>query len=194
MATSKRIGIYSIAGIAAAIMIVAAIFASGVQIPSQSPNPSQSPSQSALGTLSISIKDAPVDLANLDVTIDGLYVKSAQYDTWIELNFIGDVQEVSFDLLALKDVTQQLSLSQIPAGDYSKIRLDVKTAVATYSDSTAKNLHIQELRVPPGHIDIIISFHIAENQVTDLLIDMQPDSAAISNSGNFKPILKATVS
>ena len=189
MATSKkRISIYSIAGVAAAIIIVAAIFASGVQIPSQSPN------QSALGTLSISIKDAPVDLEKLDVTIDGLYVKSNQDDTWIELNFIDNAPEVSFDLLSLHDISLQLSQSQIPTGNYSKIRLDVKTAVATYSDSTTEAPHTQELNVPPGHIDIIISFTIKEGQETKLLIDMQPDTAAISNSGNLKPILKATVS
>ena len=189
MATSKRrIGTYSIAGVAAAIMIVATIFASGVKIPNQSP------SQSALGTLSISIKDAPVDLKNLDVTIDGLYVKSAQGDNWIELKFIDSVSDVSFDLLALRDVSLPLSESQIPTGDYSKIRLDVITAKATYSDSTIEKPHIQELRVPPGHIDVIVSFQITESHVTSLLVDMQPDSAAISNSGNFKPILKATVS
>lgn len=91
-------------------------------------------------------------------------------------------------MLALRNVTKDLSLAQIPTGNYSKIRSDVKTANATYTDGTAV-----DLTVPPGHIDVIIKFEVTENQETKLLIDMQPDTVAISNSHNLKPILKATV-
>jgi hypothetical protein len=183
MATNgKRTGIYIIAGVIVAVMIIAAIFASGVEFPSNSSN------KSTLGSLRVSITDAPADLTNLNITVDGLYVNSVDSNSWIELNFTDNTPQVYFDLLALRNVTKDLSLAQIPAGNYSKIRLDVKTANATYTDGTTV-----DLTVPPGHIDVIIKFEVTENQETKLLIDMHPDTVAISNSHDLKPILKATV-
>ncbi len=179
MATNgKRIGLYTGVGIAAAVLIIAAIFASGIQFPSSQ----------RLGTLHVSITDAPVDLKNLQVTVSALYVNSKDGENWVQLPFTEGKTEVSFDLLALNNVNQELSIAQLPAGNYTKIRLEVTAADATFEDGTT-----QSLKVPPGHIDIIISFEIKESQVTNLLIDMQPDTAAISASNNFKPILKATV-
>jgi hypothetical protein len=187
MAANKRkIGIYSIVGIAAAIIIIASIFASGIELPDQLIKPT------TLGTLTVSIKDAPVDLQELWITINGVYIQSHQDDKWIELTLDAD-QSVEFDLLTLKDTSLQLSQDTIPAGDYSKIRLDVTSAIATYTDQKGEDHTGEILKVPPGHIDIITSFKVGSDQVTGLLIDMQPDTAAISQSGNFKPILKMTV-
>ncbi len=193
MAASKRkIGIYSIAGIAAAIIIIGAIFASGIQIPSGSNNPWQSGNPTASGTLTVSIKDAPVDLKELWLTVDSLYVQSAQDDKWVELILDANLP-VEFDLLTLKDTSLQLSQDAISAGDYSKIRLGVTSAIATYIDNKGASHTGEELKVPSGHIDILTSFHVGDSQVTSLLIDMQPDAAAISQSGNFRPNIKMTV-
>jgi hypothetical protein len=186
MAVSKRkIGIYSVAGIAAAIIIIGAIFASGLQIPSGSNN-------QGAGTIIVSIKDAPVDLKELWITVDSLYVQSVQDDKWTELTLDAN-QPVTFDLLTLKDSSLQLSQDAISAGDYSKIRIGVTSAVATYIDNKGASHTGEELKVPPGHIDVITNFKVEEGQVTGLLIDMQPDTAAISQSGNFKPIIKASI-
>ena len=183
MATnSKKVGLYATVGVTMAIIIIAAIFASGIQFPGTNPK------SLALGTLRVSITDAPVDLANLNVTVTAIYVNSVDNASWIELNFTDCTPEVYFNLLALNNVSQELSIGQIPAGNYSKIRLDVSAANATFTDGSTV-----DLKVPPGHIDVIIHFEIKAGQETDLLIDMQPDTAAISNSNNFKPILKATV-
>ncbi len=178
MATNgKRIGLYTGVGIAAAVLIIAAIFASGIQFPSSQ----------KLGTLRVSITDKPVELENLNVTVSALYVNNAS-GGWVQLPFTDGKSEVYFDLLSLNNVTQELSVAQIPAGNYTKIRLEVTTANATLADGSTVTLN-----VPPDHIDIIIHFEIKAGQETELLIDMQPDTAAISASNNFKPILKATV-
>jgi hypothetical protein len=191
-ARKRKIGIYSIAGIAVAIIIIAAIFASGIQLPTGTGSQGQFGNPTALGTLTVSIKDAPVDLNVLMITLNSLYVQSAEDGKWTELTLASDLP-VTFDLLTLKDTSLQLSQDSIPAGDYSKIRLDVTSAVATYTDNKGV-LHTGEtLKVPPGHIDIITSFKVGDGQVTGLMIDMQPDTAAISQSGNFKPTLKMTV-
>jgi hypothetical protein len=193
MAANKRkIGIYSITGIAAAIVIIGAIFASGMQIPTASNDQGQSDNPPAVGTLMVSIKDAPVDLKELWITVDSLYVQNAEDNKWVELTLDSN-QPVEFDLLTLKDTSLQLSQDTISAGDYSKIRMGVTTAIATYTDHKGVSHADEELKIPPGHIDIITSFHIGDGQVIGLLIDMEPDTAAISQSGNFKPIIKMTV-
>jgi len=186
-ATKRKIGIYTIAGIAAAIIIIGAIFASGIQIPSASNN-----NQGQLGTLTVSIKDAPVDLKELWITVDSLYVQSAVDEKWTEM-ILDANQPVTFDLLTLKDSSLQLSQDTMSAGDYSKIRIGVTSAIATYIDNKGTVHTGEELKVPPGHIDVITSFNVGTDQVTSLLIDMQPDAAAISQSGNFRPVIKASI-
>ncbi len=104
------------------------------------------------------------------------------------MTFKDDVTSVYFNLLALQNVTKELSTLPRPVGNYSKIRLDVTAANATLNDGTTENL-----TVPPGHIDIIVSFEIKADQTTNVLLDMQVDTVAISQSGNLKPVLKATV-
>jgi hypothetical protein len=182
MTINHKIGLYITIGVTAAALIIAAIFASGMQFPSiYGPH-------SRTGTLSVSIMDAPADLDHLNVTINALYVHNDDNDAWIKLDFIGDVDNVYFDLLALRNVTKELSDFPMPIGNYSKIRLDIEAANATLNDEST-----MDLRVPPEHIDVIVSFQILEDQTTNVLLDMQVDTVAISQSGNLKPVLKATV-
>jgi hypothetical protein len=178
---AKRIGLYAIVGVTIAVIVIAAIFVSGIQFPG---------GPKALGTLRVSITDAPVELKNLNVTIDGLFVNNVNNvdEGWTELNFTEGTPEVYFNLLALNNVTRDLSIAHLPAGNYSKIRLNVKAANATFTDDTTA-----DLRVPPGHVDIIIHFEIKAGEETNLVIDMQSDKVAISNSLNLNPTFKATV-
>ena len=101
---------------------------------------------------------------------------------------------VEFDLLTLRDTSLQLSQNPIDAGDYSKIRIGVTSAIATYTDQKDQ-LHTDEaLKVPPGrHRRHSLALALQAAKATEVLIDMQPDTAAISQSGNFRPIIKASV-
>jgi hypothetical protein len=180
-ATKRKIGIYTVAGITIAGIIIASLLFSGL-------NPlSNQESNKAMGTLIVSVKDAPVELERLDLTIASIYVQGGNDESWTELQLIEDVPQ-PFNLLALKDISLELSQTQLPVGDYNKVRLEVSDAVATYPDQTTL-----DLKIPPGHIDIIAKFTISEYQQTKLLIDIQPDTTAISHSGNFRPVIKATV-
>jgi len=180
----KKISLYSITGILAAVIIIASISALGIQLPTNS----QSQNPTTLGTLTLSIKDAPVQLENLYVTIDSIEVQS-ENNGWTKLPFIEGTELVSFDLLTLQDISKDLSVTQLPTGDYSKIRLHVKDATATFQDDPEGI----DLKVPSGKIDIIIHFEIQEGATTNVLIDMTADWVAISNSHNLRPVLKATV-
>ena len=180
---TKKISLYVFAGIAVAVILIATVYTSGIRLPSNSG--SQNPI--TLGTLTISIKDAPVKLSTLEVTIDSIEVQS-ENNGWTKLPFIEGTQTVQFDLLVLQDISKDLSTTQLPVGDYSKIRLHVKDATATFTDGKTT-----VLKVPSDKIDIIVKFEIKEGATTKVLIDMTADSVAISNSNNLKPVLKATV-
>jgi hypothetical protein len=139
------------------------------------------------GTLNIMIKDAPVELSKLEVTLDSLEAQS-QDNGWINIPFIEGVESVRFDLLALQDVSQDLATTQIPTDSYTKIRLHIKDATATYNDETTTVLN-----VPSDKIDVIIHFEVKEDSETNVLIDMTADFVAISTSHNLRPVLKATI-
>jgi len=182
--TRKKTGLYIAAGIAVAVIVIAAIFASGVPFPGFG----GSQKNAGTGTLSVAIMDAPANLTHLNVTVSALFIQNSNNDSWLQLNFTDGVPQVYFDLLALKNITQDLSTSAIPVGNYTKLRLDVSSANATLNDGST-----EQLVVPPGHIDVIVSIEIKEGQTTNVILDMQVDTTAISHSGNLKPVLKATV-
>jgi hypothetical protein len=189
MSTNNRtLGIYAASGIGIAIILIAAIFASGIPL-----SPDQNQTGDQRGTLWVSIKDAPVELHKLVLTINGIYILSADEDSWTEL-FLKDGESMEFDLLELTgEKSLKLTEQEVPAGDYSRIRLVITEAIATYTDNRGEEFTAVPLRVPPGHIDIITNFNIDGGELTALMIDMQPDTAAISNSGNFRPIIKMAV-
>ena len=187
-ATKRKIGVYSVAGIVLAIVIIASILLSGLN---PIGNNSSGPNSGVTGTLSVSVKDAPVELAELYLTVTGIYVQGNEENSWIELPLIDDQTEIKFDLLMLKDISLELSNSQLSAGDYNKIRIEVSSATATYPNGLEPQT--QTLKVPSGHIDVLAKFTILEDQETKLIIDIQPDSMAISSSGNFRPIIKTSI-
>lgn len=178
---AKKIGYRAVAGIFVAIIIIIAVFASGIQLPTVA---------AKKGTLVVLLTDAPVDLEHLNITIANMSVQNVDLEdeTWIDIPFVNGVTEWYTDLLALQNVTEDLSITQIPAGNYTKIRMTVTTANVTYRDGNTT-----DVRVPSGHLDIKVAFRIEADKTTHLLIDMQADWVAISKSGNLRPIFKASV-
>ena len=201
MEVSKRkIGIYSLTGILVAVLIVVSFVAAGVQLPTNNPYGQQGNNPPGLGTLVISVKDKPVELSNLDLTITSVWIQVSSNDEdseesndgWTNLKLFGD-EPIYFDLLSLRDKSIDLLSMDLPVGEYGKIRIYVSKATATYDDSTDEIPHIEELKVPSGRIDVKTRVTIEEGMQSNLLIDMEPDATAISNSGNFRPIIKATL-
>lgn len=176
---TRKIVLYAVAGVLISLIIVAAMFVSGIQFPGTT-----SPELKAqLGTLMILFTDAPVNLTHLNVTIDSFSILGDTGET--SLPFTGNRSEVSFDLLALQNVTEVISTSYVPPGNYTKMRMTVKQANATFQDGSWTTL-----RVPSEKIDIIAHFEIKNTSTTVILIDMQADWVAISHSGNLRPVFK----
>lgn len=175
---ARKIGVYSITGITLAAMLIFGLYVSGVQFPVFT---------AQKGTLIVLLTDAPVDLKHLNITIDSFSV-NLENESWIAIPFANGTDEVYFDLLALRNVTMELADVEIPVGNYTKMRMTIKNANATYA--TGETV---DLTVPPGHVDIIIKFQVGSDDTTVVLIDMQADWVAISESNNLRPVFKASV-
>jgi len=175
---AKRLGLYGIIGVLMAALIIAGVVFSGLRLPTFVPN---------TGTLIIKLTDAPYDLEHLNITIDSVSVQRVEdnTETWENLTFVEDVSEVYFDLLALRNVTMDLSVTEILPGNYTMIKMHIKTANATYVGGGNVTL-----TVPSEYIKVIVHFEVEAGEETTVLVDMQ---AHISETDRLSPVLKATV-
>jgi len=191
----RKIGIFAAAGILVAVLIIAGVMAGGIHLPSLRLPSSISESGTSgtsggtldKGTLIIKLTDAPVELKHLNVTIDSISAHSVEHG-WQNLTFVQGVSSVSVDILSLYNVTKDLSITEVLPGNYTKLRLTIASAKAVYNITG----EVEDVKVPSGRIDIIVHFKIKAGQTTRLLVDMQGEWVAISNSGKLRPVLKAT--
>jgi hypothetical protein len=145
---------------------------------------------SGKGVLTIQIMDEPVELEHLNMTIDWVKIQD-QDENWYNMTLKSE--PFYFDLLALQNVSETLSETEIPAGNYTKIWMHVLTANATYPDGTNATLTLHS-----DVIKVLLKPHLSlegGGQVT-VLIDLQPEylnSIAISRSLNLRPVIKAIV-
>lgn len=147
------------------------------------------------GTLIVKITDAPVELSNLFLTIDGIEVQD-ESGGWTLLPLISGGEEgLHFDLLQFESTTMDAATGELEAGEYNSIRMSVKTASARLIDS---DIDIP-LRVPSEKIKVIVQFTIEEGEDTTVILDIQVDSTemsiAIANNAehNLRPVVTATV-
>ena len=186
---AKKVAFYAGVGVLAAILIISSVGFSGLKFPSLRFPDFFSPPLT-MGTLTILITDKPVELKCLNITIDWAKIKD-QGEDWHNLTLKSS--PFYFDLLALQNVSETLSETEIPAGNYSMIWMHVLTANATYPDGNTTALN-----VPSDIIKVILNPHLSMDVsgAITLLIDLQPDdlkSIAISRSFNLRPVIKARV-
>ena len=179
---NAKTGYFGIAGILIAVVIIAGFVAVNDFI------------RPVNGTLTIEIMDKPVELKHLNMTIDWAKIKD-ENGNWYNLT-IKDPDEDGafyFDLLALQNVSETLSVTEIPEANYTAIWIHVLNANATYPDESTADLN-----VPSDIIKVLLKPYlrlVGGGQVT-VLIDLQPDdlnAIAISHSLNLRPVIKATV-
>ena len=181
--SSKKIAFRMTAGVLVAITIIVAVLASGITLPRLG---------SETGRLNILLTDAPVTLKELNITLIGVEVhksgENGEAGAWFELA----TDPITFNLLDYQNgETLKLASMNMAPGNYTKVRLFVSEANASYSDDPGT---IVELIVPPGKIDVITQFELIEGGTRTVIIDMEPDWIAISNHKTLRPVLKATIS
>jgi len=178
----RNVGIFSAVGFLAALLIIAGVTMSGLKLPGFASNK---------GTLIVKLTDAPVKLEHLNITITELLAHRAEYDGeeggWILLRFVDDKPWYG-DILSLQNITRDLSVTEVQPGNYTKLRMKISTANATYLEDGRRRT--VDLIVPPGHIDVNVRFKIEAGETTTLLVDM---TAHISHTNRLAPVLKAIV-
>jgi hypothetical protein len=182
----RHLGLYGAAGILVAILIIAGIITSSIHFPSlQLPDLFHGEKK---GTLIIMLTDAPANITHLNVTINKVAVQKVENynETWIPLPFVNGTSKVSFDLLTLQDMAENLSVTEISPGKYTKIRLGIEEANVTYAEGGW-----EPVDVPPGRIDIKIHFEVKGGASTIILVDMYTEWIAISQTAKLRPELKA---
>ena len=190
----NKIGLRVASGFLVAITIIIAVFASGITIPGLENNPILGNEQ---GRLTVLLKDAPVDLDQLLITISDLEVHKVgtgdgEEKGWMSLLEPGEVIP-EFDLLKYQeDVTLELASQEIPDGTYNKIRMSVTQAFAIYKEDSEKI--DGPIKVPPGKIDVITNFELEAGGTRIVTIDMEPDWIAINKNNILRPTLKASIS
>ena len=179
----KQISYFGAAGVLIAVVIIAGFIAGTNLI------------RPVKGTLTIEIMDKPVELKHLNMTIDWVKIKDKN-GNWYDLDLENPNEEGTFyfDLLALQDVSETLSVTEIPEANYTAIWIHVLTANATYPDESTADLD-----VPSDVIKVLLKPPLSlegGGQVT-VLVDLQPDdlnTIAISHSLKLRPVIKAVVS
>jgi len=183
-------GFFAVIGILLATLIIGSIAVAGIKIPSL-----RLPGFLAnRGTLTVKVMDAPTDLKHLNITIDKLSIQKANDtdESWIDLELI-DGEPIYFDLLALQNVSLTLSRTEIPAGNYTMMKMHVLTANATRLDGTTFEIN----KVPSSYIKVLLKPHLVmqSGAAITITIDLEPETAQIniSHSLNLKPTMKAMV-
>jgi hypothetical protein len=175
----RQVSLFGLAGVLVATLIIAG-FVIGDNIFQVS----------GKGVLTVQIMDKPVELDHLNMTIDWVKIQDED-ENWHNLTLKSE--PFYFDLLSLQDVSETLSETEIPVGNYTMIWMHVLTANATYPDGSVANL-----KVPSDTVKVLLKPHLSledGGQVT-VLIDLQPEdinSIAISQSLNLRPVVKAVV-
>ncbi|MBN1357386.1 DUF4382 domain-containing protein [Candidatus Bathyarchaeota archaeon] len=175
----RQLGLFGVAGVLVAVLIIAGfvIVESVFEVSGKS-------------TLTIQIMDKPVELDHLNMTIDWAKIQD-ENENWHNLTL--KVEPFYFDLLSLQNVSETLSETELPTGNYTKIWMHVLTANATYPDGT-----VADLKVPSDTIKVILKPHLSledGGQMT-VLIDLQPEdlnAIAVSQSLNLRPVIKSVV-
>jgi uncharacterized protein DUF4382 len=162
---------------------------------------------SGTGTLNVRLTDAPIDLSNVqsvNVTLTGVIVYPEDEDVEFEVPEVGKNMEqetqtspitllshpATFDLLTLTGgVSTLLASGEVPAGEYSRIRLEISDAEILYKDGT-----MAPLKIDSNKVDIPIQFKLAVNEDQSITLDF--DAAAsvqVNETGTGSLILRPVV-
>ncbi|MGB9741398.1 MAG: DUF4382 domain-containing protein [Candidatus Bathyarchaeia archaeon] len=191
-----KIGAYAAAGVLIAAIIIAGLYVSGIKLPASKPTSSTGesetqPSSMEHGTLIVLVTDAPANLSNLYLTIDKISIQGSG-GNWTELELLDQKENITFDLLALQNISMCLSVTEIPAGNYTMLKMHVLNASTTYADG-----NVVDLRVPSEEVKVLFKPHLKmeSNGTITVTIDLEPDTVNIARNRelNLKPVVKAIV-
>ncbi len=144
----------------------------------------------AAGTVTLAMTDAPADeLTALTVTIDSATLIGEDGPVSIPLP---DGDPITLNLLDLDGINQILATASVPAGRYSKLRLEIRDATVTWPDETVEPVTI----VANGKVDLNLQGHVEVLDGGSLTIQLDfsaEDSLKLTETGNGRLILRPQI-
>ncbi len=133
------------------------------------------------GTLAVGVTDAPVpsNVSHLYLTITDI---TLQNDAGA--SYVYKVNATTFDLLHLANLTKFLGASQVPTGNYTMLRFNVTSAVATVAGANVT------VNVPSAEMKVAFSsqkLEVRQGASVTLVLDINPMMTNISSSLNLRP-------
>lgn len=189
-----------------AVLAILTMLVAGCVVPA-TPGPTPQPQSSvpATGIIEVRVTDAPAgyEVTSIMVTIaeDGIQVHKAGSDNqsdnqtegeWITIPITGDNP---FDLLLLEDVEAVLGSSNMTAGRYTQIRMDIEQVEVSYEKDGVPNT--VNATLPSGKLKFVRPFEVLEGETTVLLLDFDAEKSVIfAGAGRVmvKPVVKLMVS
>lgn len=194
--------IAGLAGFALLSVAAAACSSSGVEPTSSvaTARPTAAPAATAetngatdegeFGSLQVRVTDAPGDATAVLVTVSSVQVNvqdaSDEDESWIT---VVEGPE-TFDLVALDGIEAVLGESELSAGQYGQIRLEVGEVEVVTPDGSFT------ARVPSGTLKLVGGFEIVAGEVTGVTIDFDLDRSLVEQGNGgflFKPVVKLIV-
>jgi hypothetical protein len=175
--------------VVAVIVIVAAIGVVGLM---------QTPA-AATGTLSIYVKDDPAVWSHVNVTFSQVQVHMASGDNSTDDNSTNDssgwrtlsMRNGTVDLVALSNISALLASGDIPAGNYTQIRIVVISVTGVMTDNTSVTF-----TVPSGEQKTTHPFHVVAGAANRLTLEIDLNRSIVQTGQGqwrFTPVLGAVV-
>jgi hypothetical protein len=190
-----------------------ALAATLLLIPACNGRGANSPRMSAgSAKLNVRLTDAPINMSNVQsvmVTLTGVIVYPEDSDETMgvpepaqEMDNESNTAPITlmnhpdtFDLLTLTaGATTLLASGEVPAGKYSRIRLEISSAQIVYMDGSSASLQIES-----GKVDIPIQFDLTVNADMSITLDFNAAaSVQVNETGTgtliLRPVVTATES
>lgn len=152
--------------------------------------------ENGTGTINVHLTDAPIDLSgvqSVEVTITDVIVyptEGTMPDPAPRSPIALMTHPGTFNLLALTGgATTLLASGEVPAGSYSRLRLEVSDATLTYKDGTT-----QPLKIEPGKVDVPIAFEVRVDEQAQVTLDFDAGaSVQVNQTASDKFILRPVV-
>jgi hypothetical protein len=168
--------------------------------PASTPSPTGPTIIASAGTLEIWVTDAPAyDISEVWVTISNIEVHRGEVESEEEddsegidgTNWEMVIEEnKTFELLQLRDISEFLGSTELEAGHYTQIRMDIEEVTVTVDGES----HIAD--IPSGKLKLVRGFDIVAGETTALTIDIDAEkSVTVSGKGkvHFNPTVKISI-